>query len=88
MSAARPAPDPLAAMLQLEARSRAALTEPELFFVLANETLQLVPFRQAAVFRCDLFGKPRLRVVSGLAAVEEDAPYAQWLASAAAAVWW
>jgi hypothetical protein len=87
MSAARPAADPLAAMLQLEARSRAVLTEAELFFVLANETLQLVPFRQAAVFRCDLFGKPRLRVVSGLAAVEEDAPYAQWLASVAANLW-
>ena len=87
MSEARKAADPLAAMLQLEARSRAVLTEPELFFVIANETWQLVPFRQAAVFRCDLFGKPRLRVVSGLAAVEEDAPYAQWLGAIATALW-
>lgn len=87
MSAARPAADPLAAMLQLEARSRAVLTEPELLFVVANETWQLVPFRQAAVFRCDLFGKPRLKAVSGLAAVEEDAPYAQWLGAVAAALW-
>lgn len=87
MSQARPSPDPLAAMLQLEARSRAVLTEPELMFVIANETWQLVPFRQAAVFRCDLFGKPRLKTVSGLAAVEEDAPYAQWLAAVAAVLW-
>jgi hypothetical protein len=87
MSAVRPAADPLAAMLQLEARSRAVLTEPELLFVVANETWQLVPFRQAAVFRCDLFGKPRLKVVSGLATVEDDAPYAQWLAAIAAALW-
>jgi hypothetical protein len=87
MSAARPAADPLAAMLQLEARSRAVLTEPELLFVIANETWQLVPFRQAAVFRCDMFGKPRLKVVSGLAAVEDDAPYAQWLGMVVAALW-
>jgi len=87
MSVARPAADPLAAMLQLEARSRAVLTEPELLFVVANETWQLVPFRQAAVFRCDMFGKPRLKAVSGLAAVEDDAPYAQWLAAVAAALW-
>ena len=87
MSAARPAADPLTAMLQLEARSRAVLTEAELLFVVANETWQLVPFRQAAVFRCDVFGRPRLRTVSGLAAVEDDAPYAQWLTAVAAAVW-
>lgn len=87
MSEARPAADPLAAMLQLEARSRAVLTEPELLFVVANETWQLVPFRQAAVFRCDLFGKPRLKAISGLAAVEADAPYAQWLGAVAAALW-
>jgi len=87
MSEARPAADPLAAMLQLEARSRAVRTEPELLFVIANETWQLVPFRQAAVFRFDLFGKLRLRVVSGLAAVEDDAPYAQWLGSVAATLW-
>ena len=87
MGEARPAADPLAAMLQLEARSRAVRAEPELLFVIANETWQLVPFRQAAVFRFDLFGKLRLRVVSGLAAVEDDAPYAQWLGSVAATVW-
>lgn len=87
MSAARPAADPLAATLQLEARSRAVLTEHELLFVVANETWQLVPFRQAAVFRCDLLGKLRLKAVSALAAVEEGAPYAQWLAAVAAALW-
>jgi len=32
MSAARPAADPLTAMLQLEARSRAVLTEAELLW--------------------------------------------------------
>ena len=87
MTAAGQATDPLAAMLQLEARARAVLTEPELLFVIANETWQLAPFRQAAVFRSDLFGKPRLKVVSGLAAIEEDAPYAQWLAAVAASLW-
>src|SRR3990172_6121923 len=84
MTAAGLATDPLAAMLQLEARARAVLTEPELLFVIANETWQLAPFRQAAVFRSDLFGMPRLKVVSGLAAIEEDAPYAQWLPPGAA----
>jgi len=87
MSAAGQATDPLAAMLQLEGRARAVLTEPELLFVIANETWQLAPFRQAVVFRSDFFGKPRLKVVSGLAAIEEDAPYAQWLAAVAASVW-
>ena len=41
----------LAALLDLTRMARRARTEAELGFVLVNDTLQLLPYRQAALWR-------------------------------------
>lgn len=78
------APSPLAALLHLETRARAARDLAELDFVVANETWQLSPYRQAAVFRRDALGRPALAAVSGLAVLEGDAPFTLWITRLAA----
>lgn len=88
MTAPAPAaPDPVSALLHLEARARAAPDVPALEFVVVNETWQLVPYRQAAVFRRDVLGKPALATVSGLAALEGATPFTLWLGRLAAHLW-
>jgi hypothetical protein len=81
------APSPLAALLHLEARARAARDLPALDFVVANETWQLAPYRQAAVFRRDVLGRPALASVSGLAVLEGDSPFTLWITRLAAHAW-
>ncbi|MGW8182663.1 MAG: efflux RND transporter periplasmic adaptor subunit [Burkholderiales bacterium] len=81
------APSPLAALLHLEARARAARDLASLDFVIANETWQLAPYRQAVVFRLDALGRPRLTAVSGLAVLEGDAPFTLWINRLAAHAW-
>jgi len=81
------APSPLAALLHLEARARAARDLPALDFVIANETWQLAPYRQAVVFRLDALGRPRLTAVSGLAVLEGDAPFTLWINRLAEHAW-
>jgi len=81
------APSPIAALLHLEARARAARDLASLDFVIANETWQLAPYRQAAVFRLDAIGRPMLAAVSGLAVLEGDAPFTLWITRLAAYVW-
>ncbi|MEJ8845106.1 efflux RND transporter periplasmic adaptor subunit [Variovorax rhizosphaerae] len=63
----------------LVAKAHVAKTLAELAFVICNDTLALVPYRQAALI--DLRGATPARVVahSGLADVDADAPYSQWL---------
>ena len=62
---------------QLASRAREAQTERELFFLIANETFALVPYRSALVF--DLQGgKPRLACASGLTEVDRGSPYGAW----------
>ena len=62
---------------QLATRAREAQTERELFFLIANETFALVPYRSALVF--DLQGgSPRLACASGLTEVDRGSPYGAW----------
>ena len=70
---------PLATLLHLLHRARDAQTEAVVGFVMVNETLQLLPFRQAAWWHPHRL--PGVLALSGLAGVESTAPYAQWLDS-------
>jgi hypothetical protein len=62
----------------LEARARAANTLAELGFSIANDSYQLLEFRQALVFEGDQ-NSCQLQTVSGLARPTEDSPYLIWL---------
>jgi hypothetical protein len=64
----------LAALLQLARRARRADGADELSFILANETFQLAPYRQAAF----IVGGG-VRALSGVSAPEQNAPFVQWL---------
>lgn len=66
-------------LVSLQQRSLQAQDTAELGFLIANETWHLVPFRQAFVFTHDLFGKARLKTVTGLATLQGDTPYTLWL---------
>ncbi|ALM82572.1 efflux RND transporter periplasmic adaptor subunit [Bordetella sp. N] len=69
----------LALLWQLAARARAAATEATLGFTIVNETLSLIPYRQAALWRGAAAGK--VTAVSGLPQSDANAPYVQWLDS-------
>lgn len=65
----------LATLLELLRRTRSAADLPELYFLAANETHHIAPFVQSAVWS----GDEGVVALSGLAVVEENAPYAVWL---------
>ncbi|MGN6457808.1 MAG: efflux RND transporter periplasmic adaptor subunit [Achromobacter mucicolens] len=69
----------LALLWQLSSRARAAASEKTLGFTLVNETLGLVPYRQAAWWRGDAPG--HIAAVSGLPQSDPNAPYVQWLSA-------
>ena len=69
----------LEALLHIEQRAFAASTRAALGFTIANETVALVAFRQAAFFTRKARNMLVLNTASGLAAVTEDSPYAIWL---------
>ncbi|PTT76270.1 secretion protein HylD [Pelomonas sp. HMWF004] len=71
---------PLLTLLQLGRRARAAPDLATLGFVAVNETLQLLPYRQAALWT--ELGLPRVAAVSGLPQPDPGAPYVQWLGKA------
>ena len=68
-------PNPLAILLQLGRRARQAEDEAALSFILANETHQLVPYRQAALWLKD----EGVTALSGVVLPEANAPFVQWL---------
>jgi hypothetical protein len=68
-------PNPLISLLELAQRARAAASGNELAFLAVNETLALAPYRQAALW----FQQSGVHTLSGVVAVEANAPYAQWL---------
>lgn len=70
---------PLLTLLQLGRRVRAAASLEALGFIAVNETLQLTPYRQAALWT--ELGLPRVASVSGLPQPDPGAPYIQWLTS-------
>jgi HlyD family secretion protein/Biotin-lipoyl like len=65
----------LTLLLQLERRARQASAK-ELPYVLVNETSELIPYRQAVLWRKD---NATLEAVSGVAMPESNSPYALWL---------
>lgn len=76
----------LGTLVQLGKRARSATTIEELGFVAVNETHQLVPYRQAALWRRDVKGVGSVRAVSGAPAIERDAPFCLWLERVLAAL--
>ncbi|MHC1481687.1 efflux RND transporter periplasmic adaptor subunit [Frateuria aurantia] len=62
---------------QLAVRARAAASESTLAFTVVNETLALLPYRQAAWWRAPLPGA--VACVSGVPQSDPGAPYVQWL---------
>ena len=60
-------------------RALAARSVPEICFIAANQTWQLMPFRQAVVWRINARGVPKLHTVSGLSRLGEDSPNTVWL---------
>ena len=71
--------DALSTLLHLEQRLLTAQTPDALGFIVANETLALVGYRQAAVFKAQPNGRYRLSTASGLVSVAEDSPFAVWI---------
>lgn len=71
---------------QLAARAREAPSEQTLGFVIVNETLSLVPYRQAAWWRAPASLPGAVAAVSGLPQSDPGAPYVQWLGDACRAV--
>jgi hypothetical protein len=69
----------LALLWQLAARAREAASEETLGFTIVNETLSLVPYRQAAWWRAPAHAPGAVAAVSGLPQSDPGAPYVQWL---------
>lgn len=70
--------EPLLSLLDLmdiSARARAANSAAELRFLLVNDTHQLAPYRQAALWMTH----GGVVTLSGVAQIEANAPYVQWL---------
>ena len=63
---------PLLTLLQLQRRARQASSLDALGFVIVNETLQLAPYRQAALW--STAGLGRVAAVSGLQQPDPTAP--------------
>lgn len=66
-------------LVGLQQRCLDAGDETELAFLIANDAWHLAPYAQACVFLRDATGRPRLRVVSGLADANESTPFTQWV---------
>lgn len=77
MSAADPNAS-LLKLLQLQRRAREAGSPEALGFVMVNETLQLLPYRQAVLWT--QAGLGQVAAVSGLPQPDPSAPYVQWMA--------
>jgi hypothetical protein len=70
---------PWQALAHLVASAQAARSVPEIGFIAANQTWQLMPFRQAVLWRISARGVPKLQTVSALARLAEDSPNTVWL---------
>lgn len=66
----------LTTLLQLQQAARRADSRERLGFVVCNETHRLVRYRQAILWSGQ---PPRLHTISGLAHIEKDAPFSQWM---------
>jgi len=72
---AQPALEQLAVVLELNRRARSAADASELAFLAVNETHNLAPYRQAALWSAD----EGIVALSGLVDLDANAPYVQWL---------
>ena len=72
----------LLALLQLGRRAREAPSVAELSFIAVNETRNLLTYRQAALW----LGGQNVAAVSGVAQLDPNAPYLQWLSRVCKAV--
>lgn len=70
----------LLTLLQLQRRAREAATPEALGFVAVNETVQLLPYRQAMLW--SEAGGGHIAALSGVPLPESTAPYVQWSAAA------
>ena len=78
---APPLPDPVfATLLQLQNKICLSNTPEAFHYTAVNETLLLVSYRQAALWRYGP-GQGQIEAVSGLPIFEREAPYIQWLSS-------
>lgn len=66
---------PIAILLELARRARHAAGRNELEFILVNDTLGMVPYRQAALW----LTAGGTRALSGVMQLEANAPYVRWL---------
>jgi multidrug resistance efflux pump len=71
----QPALEQLATILELNRRTRAASDATELCFLAVNDSHNLAPYRQSAIWSAD----EGIITLSGLVDVDANAPYAQWL---------
>ncbi len=69
----------LTILLQLEKSARHAETPVELGFIMVNETLRLMEYRQAVLWEADSAGKIRITAVSGAEKPDENAPFICYL---------
>ncbi len=67
----------LAALLELSRAARESSSTRELGFLLANDTLRLLPYRQAALW----LASEGVHTLSGVVLPEANAPYVLWLES-------
>ncbi|MFH0781000.1 MAG: HlyD family efflux transporter periplasmic adaptor subunit [Pseudomonadota bacterium] len=67
----------LSTLIQLEQSARLAETVAELGFTMVNETLRLVPYRQAFFWTLSHGGKVRVRAVTAVDNPASDAPFIQ-----------
>lgn len=72
----------LLGLIQLSRRAREAASPQALAFVMVNESLQVLRYRQAAFWQVDasVAGISRVAAVSGLPEPNPNAPYIHWLA--------
>lgn len=68
-----------ATFLQLESAARRADSREALRYTIVNDTRRLLPFRQAALVLGDEGDSFRVEAVSGVAVLDDDAPYLRWL---------
>lgn len=73
-------PDPAQALLQYEAELVAAASAAEAAFVAVNRLAAVRPYRLAVLMQPDPVRGARVSAVSNLYEVDENAPFAQWLA--------
>jgi hypothetical protein len=67
----------LTTLLLLQKKARQAAERQELAFIAANDTRQLLEYRQAAVWQAQ--PRPQVAAVSGVALLDPNAPYVVWL---------